>query len=190
MKRLLFALLAVAGVAGAQQQGQTQGSPLRLTPRQQANVELTVYLVIGSPQPQQNGGKNDDVPADLTSTLQQLHGVFAFKSYKMMDVITLRARAGRGGSEVAGDLPDFSHYDFRFNYATVTPETPRTVRIDGLRLEITRRARAARGENGPDVVALVSTDIDIKEGQKTVVGKSAVNGTDALFLVIVPKVTE
>jgi hypothetical protein len=37
---------------------------------------------------------------------------------------------------------------------------------------------------------LVSTDLDMPDGQKTVVGKSAVIGADAVFLVIVPKVVE
>jgi hypothetical protein len=67
----------------------------------------------------------------------------------------------------------------------VSPDAPRLVHLDGLRLEITRR-RA----NRPDIVALVSTDLDIKDGQKTVVGKSAVNGGDAVFLVIVAKVID
>jgi hypothetical protein len=37
-------------------------------------------------------------------------------------------------------------------------------------------------------VALVSTDLDVEDGQKTVVGKSVVNGANAVFLVIVAKV--
>jgi hypothetical protein len=42
-----------------------------------------------------------------------------------------------------------------------------------------------------DTVASINTDLDIREGQKTVVGKSSINSTgDALILVIVPKVVE
>jgi hypothetical protein len=40
-------------------------------------------------------------------------------------------------------------------------------------------------------VASIYTDLDLVEGQKTVVGKSSFNGAgDALILVIVPKVVE
>jgi len=56
----------------------------------------------------------------------------------------------------------------------------------------------AGGRNGIDAVRvpasdlepLVSADLDMPGGQQTVVGKSAVNGADAVFLVIVPKVVE
>ena len=50
--------------------------------------------------------------------------------------------------------------------------------------------RRANPANQTNTVALVSTDLDIKDGQKTVVGKSALNGGDAVFLVIVAKVID
>jgi hypothetical protein len=171
MKRIFCILTATAALVCA------QDKPAPNTP---LNLELTVYLVSGLAQPQ----AKDDVPADLASTLQQLRGVFAYKSYKLIEAVTLRGR-NNGGSEVAGELPDYSHYDFRYVKARISAETPHVVRLDSLRLEITRSH-----VNRNDVIALVSTDLDIKDGQKTVVGKSAVNGTDAVFLVIVPKVVE
>jgi hypothetical protein len=178
MTRLLLTVFAVASLAAAQQ----DKGPARLVRDNSANVELTVYLVTGYAQAQP-GGK-DEVPSDLAATLQQLRGVFAYRSYKLIEAITLRGR-NYSGSEVAGGLPNYLHYDFKYKSAMITGETPRTVRIDGLRLEITGRVH-----QDTEVVALVSTDLDIKEGQRTVVGKSAVNGSDALFLVIVPKVIE
>lgn len=178
MKKLLFTLIAMAGLAAGQDK-----PPARIIREQaNANVELTVYLVTGFAQAQPAG--KDEVPPDLSATLQQLRGVFAYKSYKLIEAITLRGR-NWSGSEVAGELADYSHYDFKYLRATITEETPHTVRLDHLRLEITRRLHQQ-----DEVVALVATDIDIKEGQRTVVGKSAVNGSDALFLVIVPKVIE
>ena len=147
------------------------GDPKAWLYRANANVELTVYLVNGYAQAQPTA--KDEVPSDLPATL-----------HKLIEAITLRGR-NFNGSEVAGDLADYSHYDFKYRSAVITGEAPHTVRIEGLRLEITRRVRQQDA-----VVAPVSTDIDIKEGQRTVVGKSAVNGSDALFLVIVPKVIE
>ena len=179
MKRLFCLLIALAGLTSAQERPLV----LALTPPSgAANLELTVYLVSGLAEVQ--AGVKDEVPQDLTATLQQLRGVFAYKSYKLMEAVTLRGR-NQGGSEVAGELPDYSHYDFRYVRARISPETPHVVHLDSLRLEITRR-HADRNDN----IALVATDLDVKDGQKTVVGKSAVNGKDALFLVIVPKVIE
>lgn len=176
MTKLLFTLIVAAGLAVAQQ----DKTPARMG--REANVELTIYLVTGAAQSQ--AAVKDEVPADLEATLRQLRGVFAYKSYKLIEAITMRGR-NLSGSEVEGALPNYMHYDFKYAYVTISPETPHTIRIDGLRLQITQRARQET-----EVVALVSTNIDVKEGQKTVVGKSAVNGSDALFLVIVPKVIE
>jgi hypothetical protein len=147
-----------------------------------ASLALTVYIVSGSAELKTPGG--DDIPADLAQVLKQMQGVFAYKSYKLIEAITLQSR-NNSGAEVAGSLPGYLNYDFKYARARISGDKPRTVKLDGLRLEITRHHY-----NRSDIIALVSTDLDTHDGQKTVVGKSAVNGTDALFLVIVPKVSE
>jgi hypothetical protein len=176
MKWWLCCLIALAASARAQE----QKTSLAEGRTEQANVALTVYLVSGLAQAEPSA--KDDVPQALAETLQQLRGVFAYKSYRLIDTVTLRGRNSRG-AEVAGDLPDKLRYDFKYVRIRVSPDAPRLVHLDGLRLEITRlRVK--------DTVALVSTDLDVKDGQKTVVGKSAVNGGDAVFLVIVAKIIE
>jgi hypothetical protein len=101
-----------------------------------------------------------------------------------MEAVTLRGR-NFNGAEVAGALPDYSQYDFKYARARISPDAPKLVHLDALRLEISRHH-----SNRTDTIALVSTDLDVQDGQKTVVGKSAMNGADALFLVIVAKVIE
>jgi hypothetical protein len=178
MKWWLCCLVALAASAPAQEQ---KHSPAEVS-KEQVNVALTVYLVSGLVQAEPSA--KDDVPQALAETLQQLRGVFAYKSYRLIDTVTLRGR-NFSGSEVAGDLPDNLQYNFKYVRVRVSPDAPRLVHLDGLRLEITRRRT-----NRTDSVALVSTDLDLKDGQKTVVGKSAVNGGDAVFLVIVAKVID
>ena len=175
---VVLTAIAVAGLSSAQD----RKISLLVAPAGVPNLELTVYLVSGLAQAQA-GGK-DEVPADLAETLQQLRGVFAYKSYKLIEAVTLRGRGDRGAA-VGGQLPDFSRYNFRYARARISPEVPHVVHLDGLWLEITRRH-----SDRVDSEALVSTDLDVRDGQKTVVGKSAVNATDAVFLVIVPKVVE
>jgi hypothetical protein len=67
-------------------------------------------------------------------------------------------------------------------------------RIDGLRIILTKSGgyiRASDGKTIPDTLASIATDLDIREGQKTVVGKSSVSSTgDALILVIVPRLVQ
>jgi hypothetical protein len=177
---LVLAILTAPARPASAQQASAVSPYSALHPA--TNVELTVYVISGMAQAP--AGAKDDVPQDLVSTLQQMHGVLTYKSYKLIEAVALRGR-NNSGAEVAGQLPDYSYYTFKYGRARVSPETPRIIHLDALRLEITRR-HADR----LDPVALVATDLDVKEGQKTVVGKSAVNGTDAFFIVIVPKVVE
>ena len=180
MKRLLW-LFVIAGLAMAQDKAvQASG----------ANVELTVYLLSGA---LQTTGA-DDVPQDLSSTVKQLHSVFSYKSYKLAESFVLRGRSSgpkalNGGASTQGILPgDALHYEFSYYRVWLTSETPRKVHIDRLQIVL----RNDMPHNRPtDPVASLTTDLDLIEGQKTVVGKSSVNNAgDALILVIVPKVIE
>ncbi len=155
-----------------------------------SNIELTVYLVSGVTQ----GGTTDDVPQDLLSTVKQLRSIFNYKSYKLTESFMLRGRLG-AGSSAQGVLPGGSgiHYEFRYSSADAPSEPSPLIRINGLRIILTNNYYR-RGEDGktvPDPVASISTDLDIREGQKTVVGKSSISSTgDALILVIVPKLVQ
>lgn len=179
MKQLLTAFVLMAAAIRAQ-------APV--PPQQQGNLELTVYLLSGVAQ----GEAADDVPQDLVSTVKQLRSIFNYKSYKLAESFMLRARLG-GGAKATGIVPGESgmHYDFQYGYVSATSDNPPLFRINGLRINLTRPPRRLGGETVIDTVASIHTDLDIREGQKTVVGKSSVNSTgDALILVIVPKLVQ
>ena len=149
-----------------------------------ADFELTVYLISSAPQ------TGDLLPDALASTAKQLHGVFAYKGYQLIDSFVLRGRDGQGGS--ADGTIKSSTYSFRYNRATVMDGTPKMVNLQNLNLQI-RMPSGARNEKGqPEYKTTgVSTDIDIRDGQKVVVGKSDVNnGESPLILVVTAKVVE
>jgi len=162
-------------------------------PQPQPNVELTIYLISGLAQ-----GQGDDVPQELVSTVKQLHGLFAYKSYKLADSVMLRSRAVvppdlRGGAQVDGAALN-GRYSLAYQYLTVSSETPRTIHIEGLNFRLNQpRSVTADGKTTTDfsdTVARISTNLDIREGQKTVVGKSSIGSGDAVILVIVPRIAE
>ena len=176
MKRVAWALVVSAALMFGQEKQSAEAT----------NVELTVYLLSGSPQ-----GSADDVPQDLAPTVKQLHGIFAYKSYKLTESFMLRGRSGNASTE--GILPGNNlRYRFGYNRLRISGETPRTVHVDGLQLNLSGAPVTTRdGKERSDRVASIYTDLDIREGQKTVVGKSSVSSSgDALILVIVPKVVE
>jgi hypothetical protein len=151
-----------------------------------ANIELTVYLVSGSTQ-----NAAEDLPKDLGPTAKQLHALFPYKGYRLLESFIQRTRDGREGS-TSGTLSGNSTYDFRYRSATVSSGTPRSVHINALALTI-RTPTTNRDKDGNPVNRAVgiNTDIDVGEGQKVVVGKSTIDGTnDALILVVTAKVVE
>jgi hypothetical protein len=164
------------------------------------DVELTVYLISGVAQ----GPGADDVSQELASTVKQLHALFAYKSYKLSDTLVLRGRTGRPfngrDTETEGVLPgSTTRLSYHLNYSSleVSPGDPRTVHINGLGFSLlgptvtTTDKTKNTSTSQIQTPAKIFTDLDVKEGQKTVVGKSSVNSAgDALILVIVPKVVD
>ena len=159
------------------------------------NVELTGYLVSAS---SHEGA--DDVPKDLVPTAKQLHGVFAYKSYRVFQTLILRARDGHDSRD-SGTLPNTtSQYDLSFRSAGISPGTPHAVHFDGMRLEITTptgQTNLGRGlvtdKDGKPIErrATIQSDIDMTEGQYVVVGKSSANSSDdALILIVTAKVVQ
>ena len=153
------------------------------------DFELTVYLIAATPQ------AGDHLPEALASTAKQLHGVFAYKGYDLLDSFVLRGRDGQGSNgrpaSADGTIRN-STYTFRYEHAAVLDGAPRVVNLQNLSLQI-RTPDGKFDENGNPRYKTtgVSTDIDIRDGQKVVVGKSDIaNSESPLILVVTAKVVE
>jgi hypothetical protein len=153
------------------------------------DFELTVYLISTSPQP------GDQLPDALASTAKQLHGVFAYKGYQLLESFVLRGRDGQGangqGASAEGTIKN-STYTFRYNRASVLDGTPKIVSLQNLNLQIRMPNGTSDAQGNPNFKTTgLSTEIDIRDGQKVVVGKSDVNnGESPLILVVTAKVVE
>lgn len=148
------------------------------------DFELIVYLISTSPQP------GDQLPDALASTAKQLHGVFAYKGYQLLESFVLRGRDGQGGS-AEGTVKN-STYSFRYNHASTLDGSPKIVTLQNLSLQIRMPTGTFDEKGNPRIKTTgVSTDIDIRDGQKVVVGKSDMNnGESPLILVVTAKVVE
>jgi hypothetical protein len=152
------------------------------------NIELTVYFVAGGDNPQQLAGTA--VPADVRDVIAQLKNAFTFKEYKMMDVLTLRTRAGSdaetSGLIGTGNPPRMTQFSIRS--ATIGEDG--TIRIDrmhaGLRIPFQREAGKV-----DYLTSGIDQSIDVKEGQKIVVGRASLDGPEkALFLILTARVIQ
>lgn len=148
------------------------------------DIETTAYLVEGSAR------ANDDVPATLSSVVKQLHALFPYKGYRMLDSCVLRGH-DRSFSSTSGALPELGgSYDFAYS-ATVMGGTPRVVQLDQLRLTVNKPTNVVDKDGHMNYDHFqIRTNIDAAEGQKVVVGKSSISGEDALILVVTAKVIE
>jgi hypothetical protein len=150
------------------------------------NVELTLQILKGFAQE----GAGGPIPADLDPTIKQLRSLFPFKSYKLLDMQIFRARSGKYG-DISGTLPGSAQSFTFYVQPTVnpsnTPNAPRTVHLASMRFSF-RQPKVIDGKTQYDLWG-INTDLDAKEGQKAVVGKSNIEGSDdAIILVVTPKI--
>jgi len=179
-------VLAVRGPADAVALVEEAVKKLDVAP---LDFELTVYLVSTSAQ------AGDQLPEALAATAKQLHGVFAYKGYQLLDSFVLRGREtsdeSAGGASAEGTIKN-STYSFRYNRASVLDGTPRIVSLQDLSLQIQFPMGGYDAKGAPRYKATgLSSNVDIRDGQKVVVGKSDVNnGESPLILVVTAKVVE
>ncbi len=151
---------------------------------QQKDIELTIYFVVGTDQP---NGSGNPIPADLQSMVSALKSTFPFKNYGLLDVLFLRTRSG-SGADASGQ---FSSRITTFRIGSASLEPDGMIRLE--RLHAGLRNPVA---DGPNKITYVDTGIsadvmDVREGQKLVVGRSSLDGPEkALFLVLVAKVAQ
>jgi hypothetical protein len=151
------------------------------------NVELTVYYVLGGDAENAAAGP---IPKDLDRVVAQLNKTFPFKNYRLLDALTLRTRNG-GGADTSGAPGSLGSgvitTQFRMQSASVSADGS-TVRIDKMRAGV--RMPFPTGQPGQFTFSDLglSTDADIKEGQKVVIGRLGVGRDQALFLVLTAKV--
>ena len=152
------------------------------------DIDLTVFFVIGTDQTVPGPAAGSPIPADLQSTVATLKTTFPFKNYTLLDALSLRARSGVG-ADTSGVLSGNRITQFRVGSATLEPNS--MIRLD--RMKAGLRTPGPEGQGKITYIDTgISTDVvDVKEGQKLVVGRSSVDGPDrALFLILIAKVVE
>jgi hypothetical protein len=165
---------------------------LDVPPPPAKNIELSVYLLIASIQ----DNAENKLPAELEPVVKQLKSMFSYRGFRLLDTLLMRQREQqwpgppsyvRGSvaspnSEIRQSVP----YVFSVMSLHVGSEdTARLIRINGLDLNLKLPYNSGMQEVG------VHTDVDIREGQKVVVGKANIGNADnALILVLSAKIIE
>ena len=154
------------------------------------NVDLTIQLVVGH---EAEGPTGSPVPKDLDSVVTQLKNAFAFKSYSLLDTLALRTRTGEQASTTSsgatvqnGNATAAVETHFRINSISVGGDGA-TVHISRLQAGINMPVPRGASDFERHDLGL-NTDVDIKEGQKVVIGRLGITKDQALFLVMTAKI--
>jgi len=154
------------------------------------NIEMTAYLLIGS---EGAGAEPGAMPKELDSVVAQLKNAFAFKNYRLLDTLALRTRVGQSASTSSsgrgvqiGSNTQPVTTDFGIRSAGIGSDET-TIRIDRLSLNSHIPVQTSSGGQFNYNNVGISADVDIKQGQKVVIGRVSV-GESALFLVLTAQV--
>jgi hypothetical protein len=159
------------------------------------SMDFTAQLLIARPEPVKG-----PLPAELAPVVEQLKGLFQYGGYELLDTLVLRSsERGSGGGEswlegavsskASGTTKSYE-YRFTLNNPMVAGEDEkgRTIRIGRLFLSLQVRSGGglSADQNEPPKAQKIhiSTGLDMREGQKVVVGKAALDGNEALILVL------
>jgi type II/III secretion system protein len=162
---------------------------LDVAPPPLKDIDLTVYLLIASAQESATG----KTPAELDPVIKQLKTVFNYRGFRLLDTLMMRQREDTQGT-VNGTVASPTSvtqqpvpYRFHVNSVRIgSDDTAGTVHINGLSLNL-----QVPFASGPPVNVGIGTDVDVREGQKVVVGKANIdNSENALILVLTARAVD
>jgi hypothetical protein len=161
------------------------------------NVELTAHLLVGSEQ-----GPSAALPTAIQPVIKQIQSLFTYKSFRLLDTMIARVREAEGnmryGANASGAIDGpgegpKGHSQLRVGWVDILPsETERVVRINNLAINVSIPNGYDAKNNVRYLQTGIDTSVDVKEGQKVVVGKANVAGTQdqALIVVLTAKVLD
>lgn len=180
-------VLALTGPKSAVDTAEAALKQLDMPAAAQKDVDLTVYFVVGHDQNPPPAAATP-IPADLQSTVAALKQTFPYKNYDLLDALALRSRAGSHAS-TTGQLGGSRLTHFSVN--SVNPEGDGSmIRIEGLNAGVRQLQDLGQKKDYVHVSGVSTQVVDVKEGQKLVVGRASNGPGSALFLVLIAKVAQ
>ena len=159
------------------------------------NIEFTLELISGS----KTAGKVSDFPAALNGVAKEMKNLFGFQTMMLVDTVTIRTQEGKE-TNANGPFPSPTtdlnapkgNYQIEIKQAAANGiKGSRLVRIGSLRFNGKIAFPTGSGGNYSFSDMGISTGLDVKEGQRVVVGKVGMDSSsNPFFLVVSCKVVE
>lgn len=160
---------------------------LDVPPEPTPSIELTLWILLGSKTPD-----GENLPEALRPVARQLEGTLGYQAFDLLDTILVRTRDGgkvaSGGTFQAGKLSVPANYGLDVLEAHVIPgkgDAGATVRLE--QLEFVLYPELEEEQTGRPTS--LQTDVEVREGQKVVVGKATTSpDNQGLILVVEARV--
>jgi hypothetical protein len=148
-------------------------------------VDFTFHILAASAKPEAG---SDKLPAEVESVVKQLRSNLTYQNYRLLDTVTIRGREGREFS-ARGVLPNNASYQLNSRDLQVkTGEKGTHILSDRFDFSLTALDPVASnyGNKEPRYSsAQISAPLDVREGQKVVLGKANFANIDGAFFVVV-----
>ncbi len=186
-----------AAVAAVEQVIHELDVPSAAPASKEKNIEVVVSVI---------GASNSrDLPTgaempDAMAVVKQLRAIFPYKNYQLLSSMLLRSREGsradsKGIMKSIHSSPHPSNYDLAYDDASATAEETKPI-IHLHNFHFTTHVPVVAGSVGgttqfQSFQVGIATDVDLREGQKTVVGKADIGSSDAaLFVVLTARLVD
>jgi hypothetical protein len=160
------------------------------------NVEAVFYVIVAS----SAAGEAGTIPSELEPVIKQLRNAFAYQSFKLLETAIVRGRENTqlqtSGQLVVPSKPDDlkrTYHIFADKVSLSPSEKGNVVRFDRLRFTLRKPDYTVMNltKKAEYIDSGLTTDIDVREGQKVVVGKSNLEAAEgAFFLIVTAKVVD
>ena len=134
------------------------------------DVEVTGWLLVTKAQ------AGEAVPAELAGVATQLRAAFGYGNLQVLTSFVLRTRDGDGchTGGMTSEPGQLHNYSLRINTVNIATSERGTREIQLTRVDF----------GAGDSIRIVADHLDIKEGQKVVIGKTSVGSDSPLILVL------
>jgi hypothetical protein len=155
------------------------------------SIELTGYILEALRETP--AAPAEALPKELDGVIAQLENTFRYGAYRLVDTVIALGRDDSGLQANANVLSaqGKTFYQLRVRRAAILRGTAPVVRLDGLFFDAALPAAEGARDQPAQQVQSVLTDLDIREGQHVVLGKSG-TGKDgrAIILVLSAKILD
>lgn len=150
------------------------------------SIQMHMHVLLASNRT--GSGPAGEVPAELKDVLTQLRGTLTYKNYELITSVlqrlteTNRSLTGNGLAQIPGpSSPTTAQYEYFIGQLSLVPGSggSSSIRIEEFNFNLT----------GEGIRGRVSTALNLRDGEKVVVGTATINDR-AFIVVLIPKIVD